>query len=120
MSVGKGGYFATTQNNGIPRKVSASEGFLVISHYVRLTGPLGGAALSLVPPLADIVGDYAGQNGDDKGGYIIHNSHLLPLRRCGSEASIAQLLTKYNNKSCPRCWNTEDGYRAEDRERIVL
>ena len=52
--------------------------------YVRLTRPSGGAALLPIPPLADIVGDYARRNGKNKGVYGFHTAHPPSLRRRGS------------------------------------
>ena len=84
VSVGKERISDTQQNSGTPWKVPASKGFLVISRYVRLTKPQAALPSSLVPPFADIVGNYTRRDGDDKGEKIKHTAHLLPLRRCGS------------------------------------
>ena len=66
-------------------------------------GRLGCAALCIisVQPLAQVVADYTGHNGDEKGDDILHGPTSFPLER----VAASEIVPNFDRKSNTEAWD---------------
>ena len=97
MTMAKGDYGYSTETKANPPGAATPGGFLSV---LRRTGPFGLAALCIisVQPLAQVVADYTGHNGDEKGDDILHGPTSFPLERVAALEIVPNFDTKSNTR----------------------
>ena len=100
MTMAKGDYGYSTETKANPPGAATPGGFLSV---LRRTGPFGLAALCIisVQPLAQVVADYTGHNGNNKGDYIFHGNTSFPLER----VAALKIVPNFDRKSNTGAWD---------------